>query len=462
MAALAILFAFSISFKPEPGEKGLQTLADQLPGARAAFGPSPLTYTVEDFKQINEGKPAWEGVYRYTLLITEADLPAENEDLDEDEKPKKKDKDKKQPSMLRIIVLATLIQEKDLDQLNEEDRKLRDRVERRGGEIFQGGKLPTQKQMRKLNEVLIRESENLTDRQLERFLTRVMATSGTLDTTELKLTSHKEREYRFAVEAKAKPDAIRTWPHDINYLFGADKLATMGVGDFIYLFQDRLVGGLGASVAMLLGAIITAFFIPNMLRKGTIDLLIAKPIHRWSLLTYKYVGGMLFVLIPTVVVVVGIWLAFGLRSGFWGTGFLMSIPLLTIQFAIFYAISTLVAVLTRSPILCILACCFAWFVLWGTAMLEWAFRPSPGREKDAGWVYKSSATTRKLLPRYKDFDAIASQMVAHDLLGKDSSERKRIDKENENIRWGESLGITFGYIALMLSLSCWYFARKDY
>src|SRR5262245_28154600 len=221
LATLAILFAFSISFKAEPGEKGLQTMADQLPGARAAFGPAPLTYTIENFKQLNEGRPAWEGEFRYTMLVTEAELPDENAD-DDEEKVKKK-KDRKQPSLLRVMVLATLIQEKDLDQLNEEDRVLRERVARQGGDIFKGG-IPTQKQLRKLNEVLIRESETLSEEQIERFLKRMMSISGTLETTDLKLESHKEREYRFRVEAKAKPDAIRTWPHDIAFLFGATKL----------------------------------------------------------------------------------------------------------------------------------------------------------------------------------------------------------------------------------------------
>jgi hypothetical protein len=77
-------------------------------------------------------------------------------------------------------------------------------------------------------------------------------------------------------------------------------------------------------------------------------------------------------------------------------------------------------------------------------------------------VYTTSSTARKLLPRYKDLDTLASELVARDLLAKDSAGRKLIEKQAEEIRWGESLGITFGYIALMLALSCWYFSVKDY
>jgi hypothetical protein len=99
-------------------------------------------------------------------------------------------------------------------------------------------------------------------------------------------------------------------------------------------------------------------------------------------------------------------------------------------------------------------------VLWLPATLEWFFKPPAGKE--AGWVYTSSSTLRKLLPRYKDFDTISGQLVAHDLLGKDSAERQRIDKDAEEVRWGESLGITLAYIAAMLGLSCWFFSMKDY
>ena len=120
---------------------------------------------------------------------------------------------------------------------------------------------------------------------------------------------------------------------------------------------------------MLIGAIITSFYIPNMLRKGTVDLLIAKPIHRAALLLYNFVGGLSFMFLNTVVVVVGIWLVAGLRSGLWARRSSGCILILTFQFAIFYAVSTVFAVLTRSPIVAILAACFTWVLLWRSGLL---------------------------------------------------------------------------------------------
>jgi ABC-type transport system involved in multi-copper enzyme maturation permease subunit len=234
------------------------------------------------------------------------------------------------------------------------------------------------------------------------------------------------------------------------------------VGSEVFLLEDWVIGGFGAGIAMLLASVVTSFYIPNMLRKGTIDLLLAKPIPRWLLLVYKYVGGLLFMFLNTIVVVVGIWLVLGMRSGLWGTGFLVMIPVLTFQFAIFYAVSTVTGVTTRSPIVCILAACFAWAVLF---VVGWGYRVVDGlRELDIlpKWVVTTADTAHFLLPRYKDLDALSGDMNARDLLGPDSPERKAMDKAYNKMGWGQTLGFTIGYIAILLGISCWWFSSKDY
>jgi hypothetical protein len=37
-----------------------------------------------------------------------------------------------------------------------------------------------------------------------------------------------------------------------------------------------------------------------------------------------------------------------------------------------------------------------------------------------------------------------------------------MDKMNASIHWGESVAFTVTFIAIMLGLSCWRFATKDY
>ena len=87
--------------------------------------------------------------------------------------------------------------------------------------------------------------------------------------------------------------------------------------------------------------VLTAFFMPNMLRKGTVDLLLVKPIHRFALLLYKYVGGLTFIFLNTAFAMGGVWLVIGLRSGIWAQGFSCMILVFTFYFAILYAVSAL-------------------------------------------------------------------------------------------------------------------------
>jgi ABC-type transport system involved in multi-copper enzyme maturation permease subunit len=297
-------------------------------------------------------------------------------------------------------------------------------------------------------------------------------------------------ELHFKVASKgSKVAAPADWPHEPTMLFALPlTFWHTPVSDFVKLVQSLLVNTLGAAVALLLSVIITAFFIPNMLRKGTIDLLISKPIHRVTLLTYKYCGGLLFMLLNTAFVVLGVWLVLGWRSGLWDSGFLVSIPVLTFQFAFYYAVSTLFAVLTRSPIVAILMTCLIWLVLF---VVGWTFvfvnttrvvtdpnfqaeareaagEPQPAGDDDQppqllpGWAYTTADVVHFVLPRMKDLDLLADRLVQPNQGQANSSERRLADKLFEVFRWPEALGITLAWIGLMLGLACWRFATRDY
>ena len=147
-----------------------------------------------------------------------------------------------------------------------------------------------------------------------------------------------------AAEAKASRGKLKIF-------FGAVTITrNTSLGFVLWLIEDQLINGLGSGVALLISMIITAFFIPNMLRKGSIDLLVSKPIGRSQLLIYKYIGGLTFIFLLSCVSIGGVWLVLAVRSGYWDPSFLVVIPVLTFTFAILYAVSTLVAVFTRSAI----------------------------------------------------------------------------------------------------------------
>jgi ABC-type transport system involved in multi-copper enzyme maturation permease subunit len=314
----------------------------------------------------------------------------------------------------------------------------------------------------------------------------------------------------FEVTAKPTPMALRLWPHEFSLFFGAlpvfgrEKGAPLGFQ--VFFIEQLLINGIGAWITILVSVVITAFFIPNMLRKGTVDLLLVKPISRPALLLYKYVGGLFFIALNTAVAVAGVWLAFGLRAGIWSTGFLASIPVITFFFAILYSASTLFAVLSRSPIVAILLTCAVWFLLFIVGTVQAVFDVARKEDQEtlptirvalftgvvtlpadmdgAGpllavatlppnmtdrlvetrfydWTFaRVVSALHYVLPRTSDLGALNSQLSFREMVFPIALNPG--GRRADTISWGESLTVSGVFIVLMLGLSCWRFATRDY
>jgi len=254
------------------------------------------------------------------------------------------------------------------------------------------------------------------------------------------------------------------WPHDLTVLFGAFKpLASPlpPVGMQVYIIEQVLVNLIGASVAILVSVIITGSFIPNMLQKGAVELLLVKPIWRWTLLIYKYLGGLTFIFLNTLYAIGGVWLVFGLRAGLWSSGLLLMVVITTCYFAILYAVSTLFAVLTRSSIVAILVSCAAWvfFFLVAQGQLAVDFYVKEGRIP-YGWYVPAVNGLHYVLPRPKDLDRLASSALARDLAPQSAIMEQQMNLAPVN--WTESISVSAAFVALVLGLACYKFSTRDY
>jgi len=101
-------------------------------------------------------------------------------------------------------------------------------------------------------------------------------------------------------------------------------------------------------IGILMSVFSSASFIPVMLEKGNIDLLLSKPISREQLLIGKYLGGIAVVLINIALLIIGVWLVFSIKFSVWNFGFLLTIFTITFTFAILYSIIVLFGILTKS------------------------------------------------------------------------------------------------------------------
>ncbi len=132
----------------------------------------------------------------------------------------------------------------------------------------------------------------------------------------------------------------------------------------VHFLELILAGGVADTLGLLLTLVWTAGFLPSFLEGRNISVLLAKPAPRWVLLFGKYLGVLLFVLFHAVIFVGGTWLAIGWRTGFWDPTYLLTIPLLLLQFSIFFAFSVLLAVWTRSTVVCVFGSIIFWCVAW--------------------------------------------------------------------------------------------------
>ncbi len=125
---------------------------------------------------------------------------------------------------------------------------------------------------------------------------------------------------------------------------------TVNMGDAAKALEVLIISPLSI-LGLLLAIFSCSSFIPNMLEKGNIDLLLSKPISRFQIMLGKYLGGVLVVLLNITFLILGVWLIVSFKFSYWDVSFLWSIIIITFTFAVLYALIVLFGVLTKSSIL---------------------------------------------------------------------------------------------------------------
>lgn len=186
--------------------------------------------------------------------------------------------------------------------------------------------------------------------------------------------------------------------------------------DAVGQVQVVLAGVLADSVGVMLALLWTAGFLPTFLEPQSATVLLAKPAPRWAVLLGKYLGVVLFVALQAILFVAGTWLALGAKTGVWAGVYWLAVPLLVMNFAVFYAVSAFLAVWTRSTVASAFGVLLFWALCWGMnythhRMLAFpveGFAPAAGGLMDLGYW---------LLPKPFDlsgifFDAVRAEDFA--------------------------------------------------
>jgi ABC-type transport system involved in multi-copper enzyme maturation permease subunit len=196
---------------------------------------------------------------------------------------------------------------------------------------------------------------------------QMLASSGPLEAVTLAAEASKRVWSRMDVNPGiARKEGVETVSGKMTLAFGAisvdldrDRRAA------VHFLELLLAGVVAGTMGVLLTLVWTAGFVPTFLEPHAASVLLAKPEARWQLLLGKYFGVITFVLCQAALFVGLTWLALGVRSGVWDATYLACIPLLLLQFAIFYSFSVLLAVMTRSTVACVFGSLLFWLLSWG-------------------------------------------------------------------------------------------------
>lgn len=151
-------------------------------------------------------------------------------------------------------------------------------------------------------------------------------------------------------------------------LFGKAAPQAVDMEKLLFGFKQVMSG---LAVLMLTGGIFLAIFatgslVPNMLEKGSVDLLLSRPLARWQLLLGRYLGAVGLVAINVFYMTAGVWLIISLKIGLWHWPFLASGLIIIVVFAILFAIMTFIGVTVRNSGVSMMA---AWFVMFFSPLL---------------------------------------------------------------------------------------------
>ncbi len=196
-------------------------------------------------------------------------------------------------------------------------------------------------------------------------------------------------------------------------------------------------------ICVFLGVFVTAGFITSLMEKGSIDLLLSKPVSRWVYIAGRYVGAVVIILAEVAYLIFGLWLVAGFSLGSWNTGFLGSIITITLAFAGVYSIVTLLGVLTRSSwfaiILGLFLYIFAAFVIPLGQFIDKLINGEPS---------KSILTTVATGLHYIVPSQEMSKVIATEIVGRDMDFMPLL--------------ITTGLCVVYIGISCYAFSKKEF
>jgi hypothetical protein len=187
-----------------------------------------------------------------------------------------------------------------------------------------------------------------------------------------------------------------------------------GVERAVAKFETTLAGIIADTAGVLLALIWTAGFLPSFLDPTAASVMLSKPTSRTVLFAARWLGVIIYVTVFAILFIGTTWVAIGISSRFvWTPNYWLCVPILVAHFAVFYAFSALLAVVSRNATVCIVGSIVFWALCWAMnygrhalagVRLEEVQRASAGLGRIADLGYW-------IMPKPADFSLILADVL---------------------------------------------------
>ena len=130
-----------------------------------------------------------------------------------------------------------------------------------------------------------------------------------------------------------------------------------------FTFAQLGVGYWLAWIATIIGLVSTASIFPDFVDRGSIDLMLSKPIGRARLFFTKFLTGLMFAGMQVTVFTLASFLVIGLRGGDWEPWLFVAVPLVLIFYSYLFAVQAAIGLVTGSVIASVIGVFLFWFVV---------------------------------------------------------------------------------------------------
>jgi hypothetical protein len=130
-----------------------------------------------------------------------------------------------------------------------------------------------------------------------------------------------------------------------------------------FTFAELGVGYWLAWIATIIALISTASIFPDFVDRGSIDLMLSKPIGRVRLFFTKFLTGLMFAGLQVTVFTLAAFMVIGIRGGDWEPWLFVAIPLVLVFYSYLFSMQAVVGLLTGSVIASIISVFLFWFLI---------------------------------------------------------------------------------------------------